>query len=497
MSEELMPFDLPKNNSSIIKVMGIGGGGSNAVNHMFIQGIKDVDFVICNTDSQALGNSPVPVKIQLGSSLTEGRGAGNRPDVGRQAAEENLDEIVDVLSSNTKMVFLTAGMGGGTGTGAAPVIAKAAKDLGILTVGIVTLPFQFEGQRRIKQAYEGIRELKNHVDSLLVINNEKLREIHGDLKVSGAFAKADDVLTVAAKGIAEIITVHGHLNVDFADVQTVMTNSGVALMGSASAKGEDRAIKAIEEALRSPLLNNNDIHGAKNILLNIISGNDEATMDEIGQINEYVQEAAGYHADLIWGNTSDEGLEDKISVTVIATGFETDIFPEMQDTKANKKQVHNLKDTSAPTKKRHKTADDLFFQEKDTSQDEENTQTTDTQSRHTPFDGKEIELEEDDPFAEMEQNSDEDLPLDENDIRERFKKLKTSRESISENNYSRANYTQNIEELEDIPAYKRKNVPLDIKKESTESNVSKYTLSDEDNGAFIRKNNTYLHDRVD
>jgi cell division protein FtsZ len=266
MSEEIMNFDLPVERSSIIKVIGVGGGGSNAVNHMFRSGIKDVNFVICNTDSQALENSEVPVKIQLGESLTEGRGAGNKPEIGKQAAIENLDDVIEALSGNTKMVFITAGMGGGTGTGAAPVIARAAREMGLLTVAIVTIPFKFEGKVRINQAIDGINELRTHVDSLLVINNEKLREVFGDLKISEAFSRADNVLTGAAKGIAEIITVHGHVNVDFADVCTVMSDSGVALLGSGSAEGESRALKAVQGAISSPLLNNNDIRGAKNIL---------------------------------------------------------------------------------------------------------------------------------------------------------------------------------------------------------------------------------------
>ncbi|MEE9461091.1 MAG: cell division protein FtsZ, partial [Bacteroidales bacterium] len=257
MSEELINFELPVNKSREIKVIGIGGGGSNAVNHMCKQGIKDVDFIICNTDAQALVSSPVPVRIQLGESLTEGRGAGNKPEIGRQAAIENLQDVIEALEGNTKMVFLTAGMGGGTGTGAAPVIAKATKELGILTVAIVTIPFRFEGQQRINQAIEGINQLEEHVDSLLVINNEKLREIYGDLKLSEAFAKADDILSMAARGIAEIITVPGYINVDFADVETVMKDSGVAILGSGTATGEGRAVKAIETALNSPLLNNN------------------------------------------------------------------------------------------------------------------------------------------------------------------------------------------------------------------------------------------------
>jgi len=321
--DDLMPFDLPKEKASIIKVVGVGGGGSNAVNHMFKQGITDVDFIVCNTDQQALVNSPVPIKIHLGQTLTEGLGAGNRPDKGKEAAIENLEDVTKVLSNNTKMVFITAGMGGGTGTGAAPVIAKAAKELGILTVGIVTIPFRFEGKRRIDQAINGVKEINKHVDSLLVINNERLREIYGNLGISDAFSKADDVLTVAAKGIAEIITKKGHVNVDFADVKTVMQESGVAIMGSAAAEGEGRAMKAIEQALNSPLLNSNDITGAKNILLNISFGEEDLTTDELFDITQYAQDAAGHTADLIWGYNQDITLGKKINVTIIATGFET------------------------------------------------------------------------------------------------------------------------------------------------------------------------------
>jgi cell division protein FtsZ len=284
MGDELINFDLPPTTESIIKVIGVGGGGGNAVNYMHRMGIKDVDFVLCNTDAQALFNSPVQMKLQLGASLTEGRGAGNKPEIGRQAAIESSQQISDLLSRKTKMVFITAGMGGGTGTGAAPVIAQISKELGILTVAIVTIPFRNEGKKRIAQAIEGIENIRQHVDSLLVVNNEKILEIYGNLKVTEAFSKADDVLATAAKGIAEIITVHGYINVDFADVETVMANSGVALMGSGRATGENRAITAVKAALESPLLNNNDISGARNILLNVTYGQDEITMEEIGLI---------------------------------------------------------------------------------------------------------------------------------------------------------------------------------------------------------------------
>ncbi|MGZ2371293.1 cell division protein FtsZ [Ancylomarina sp. YFZ004] len=329
MIDELLPVDFETKEESMIKVIGVGGGGSNAVNHMYKEGIKDVGFVICNTDSQALVDSPIPLKIQLGKSLTEGRGAGNKPEKGRQSAIESIDEVNKLLGEKTKMIFITAGMGGGTGTGAAPVIAELAKEKDILTVGIVTIPFLFEGKRRVQQALEGIENLEKHVDALLIINNEKLRSMFGDLKLSEAFAQADSVLSIAAKSIAEIITVHGYVNVDFADVETVMRNSGVAIMGSASLAGEDRAIKAIKQALNSPLLNSNNIYGARNILLNIISGSEEATMMEVTEITEYVQAVVGNDVSIIWGNGYSESCNDELSVTIIATGFTDNPIPEL------------------------------------------------------------------------------------------------------------------------------------------------------------------------
>lgn len=323
-----MEFDLPKmgaaaesNANSIIKVIGVGGGGSNAVNHMFLQGIVGVDFIVCNTDRQALDISPVPHKIQLGPTLTEGRGAGMIPEMGMNAAIENIEEIREILSKNTKMVFVTAGMGGGTGTGAAPVIAQVAKDLGILTVGIVTVPFNFEGRKRRQQAEEGLDKMRQNVDTLLIINNERLREFGKNMSLSSAFSHADNVLTVAAKGIAEVISVTGTINVDFNDVNTVLRNSGQAIMGSAVAAGEDRALVAVKEALTSPLLNDNDINGASYVLLNITYGDQEVMMDEITEITDYIQDAAGATADVIWGHGYDATLGDKISITLIATGF--------------------------------------------------------------------------------------------------------------------------------------------------------------------------------
>lgn len=319
----MMQFELPKDKPSIIKVIGIGGGGSNAVNYMYRQGIRGVDFLVCNTDHQALEISPVPNKIQLGPSLTEGRGAGSIPEVGKNAAIENLDEIRKALGNQTKMVFITAGMGGGTGTGAAPIIAGVAREMGILTVAIVTVPFSFEGKKRKTQADAGVEELKKNVDTLLVICNDKLREIHGNLKLADAFGYADNVLAIAAKSIAEIISVTLHINVDFADVQTVMKESGVAIMGSATASGENRAIRAAEAALDSPLLNDSNIEGARYILLNITSGHEEITMDEMGEITDFIQEQAGQSAEVIMGVGTDEHLENNICVTLIATGFKT------------------------------------------------------------------------------------------------------------------------------------------------------------------------------
>ncbi|MFO7880716.1 MAG: cell division protein FtsZ [Bacteroidota bacterium] len=316
-------FEFEENNNSIIKVIGVGGGGSNAVNQMYLEGIRDVDFVVCNTDLQALKDSPIPNKVQMGKTLTEGLGAGNKPEQGREAAIESLKDIEAMLDRHTKMVFITAGMGGGTGTGAAPVIAKAARDRGILTVGIVTIPFKFEGKARLNSAVKGITEMRPLVDSLLIINNERLRKIYGKEEFSAAFKRADNVLLTAAKGIAEVITVHGYINVDFEDVKTVMKDSGVALMGSSRASGEDRAMKAIKDALTSPLLNDNDIKGAKDILLNLTYGRDEIKMDEISEITSYIEDSVGDTANIIWGTGKDQNLENDINVTIIATGFET------------------------------------------------------------------------------------------------------------------------------------------------------------------------------
>lgn len=341
-------FDLPKHRSNVIKVIGVGGGGSNALNYMYHQGINGVDFVVCNTDAQALENSPVPNKIQLGVSLTEGLGAGADPQVGAQSAIESLDHIADMLSVNTKMVFITAGMGGGTGTGAAPVIAKLAQELGILTVGIVTMPFQFEGKTRNEQAQQGLTNLRKHVDSIIVINNNKLREVYGDLGFKQGFAKADEVLAKASRGIAEVITNHYTQNIDLRDAKTVLANSGTAIMGSGTASGSQRAHEAIVQALDSPLLNDNKIIGAKNVLLLIVSGSDEVTIDEISSINEFIQKEAGNNTNIIMGIGEDETLDNSISVTIIATGFALDMQQEIVHADPQK-IIHSLDDDQKVT----------------------------------------------------------------------------------------------------------------------------------------------------
>lgn len=483
MAEDLMNFELPVERSSIIKVVGVGGGGSNAVNHMCRKGIKDVNFVVCNTDAQALNNSPVAVKIQLGESLTEGRGAGNKPDIGRQAAIENIEEIRDILSQNTRMIFITAGMGGGTGTGAAPVIAKTAQEMGILTVAIVTIPFRFEGQQRIKQAIEGIDELKQNVDSLLVINNQKLREVHGDLKLAQAFEKADDILARAAKGIAEIITVHGYINVDFADVETVMKSSGVAILGSASANGENRAIKAIEAALSSPLLNNNDITGAKSILLNITSGEEEISMDEVGEITDYVNQAADKSALIIWGTGVDDSLEDGISVTIIATGFGTNSIPELYTVKKHYDKIPLRDQEEKPVSKTDFTVKDK----------------ADPNQTKIEFEGEEKSEE----YILFDESAmDEEAPEGEEASRikeERVKKLKEAHERMKMDGYNTKKENQTIEQLENEPAYVRKKIQIKPETPSTEREVSKYKLSEDEEkgGPKLREDNSYLHDNVD
>ncbi len=475
-----MNFDLPPERSSVIKVIGVGGGGSNAVNHMFRKGIQDVNFIVCNTDAQALHNSPVAVKLQLGDELTEGRGAGSKAEIGREAALESIDRIKEVLSSNTNMIFITAGMGGGTGTGAAPVIASAAKEMGILTVAIVTIPFRFEGPERINQAIDGINELKDHVDSLLVINNEKLREIYGNLTVSKSFEKADDVLAIAAKGIAEIITVHGYINVDFADVQTVMSNSGVAIMGSATSTGEERARLAIEEALTSPLLNNNDIEGARSVLLNITSGSEEITMDEVSEITDYVVSATSRDTTLIWGIGSDESLGEQISVTIIATGFRMNSIPELY---VSRKQKHFVP---------------LRDSERDAESKEERTNVVPHQGS-LAFGVKDKEDSEE--YILMEQSEESDPESREKKLADRVRRLRETHEKLKERGYLSSSGDDEIEELENVPAYVRKKIPIDQQKHSDDQEVSRYRLTDEqgddEGGPKLRPDNSYLHDNVD
>nr|WP_319511691.1 cell division protein FtsZ [uncultured Draconibacterium sp.] len=456
-------FVMERTPGAEIKVIGVGGGGGNAVNHMFKHGIRDVDFVVCNTDAQAMEASAVRTRVQLGASLTEGRGAGNKPDVGKQAAIENIEDVKNTLSENTKMVFVTAGMGGGTGTGAAPVIAQCCKEQGYLTVAIVTIPFRNEGRRRIKQAYEGIKELAAYVDSLLVINNERIREMYGDFGISEAFAKADNVLATAAKGIAEIITVPGYINVDFADVETVMRKSGMAVMGTGVSEEEDRAEDAVRKALNSPLLNDNEIRGARNILVNINSGNKEVTMDEVGRITDYVQNMAGFDADLIWGNGKDETLGEKLSVTVIATGFPTSIISELSEQSQKKVVSHTLeKETVSAEKREHLSGRN--------SEDKRSQSTFE-------FEISNKSKNDDDEFESL-------YPIT---SRERS----SAEKEIDINDYENLS-DDDVDELENVPAFKRRNIRINDPKYKRDR--SGYSV-DRDNR--ISDRNSYLHDNVD
>ncbi|MBS7566304.1 cell division protein FtsZ [Mucilaginibacter sp. Bleaf8] len=521
-----MQFEMLKEKSSIIKVVGVGGGGGNAVNHMYKQGITGVDFIICNTDAQALELSPIPNKVQLGASLTEGMGAGSIPEVGKNSAIENIEDVKQMLGTNTKMLFITAGMGGGTGTGASPIIAKAARELDILTVGIITTPFSFEGKRRKLQAEEGLEELKKYVDSFLVISNDRLRQIYGNLTLGSAFAMADDILTTAAKGIAEIITHPGYINVDFKDVRTVMKDSGVAIMGSSAAEGDNRALRAVEGALSSPLLKDNQIEGARYILLNISSGVQEVTMDEVSIITDYIQEEAGLAADLIWGNCVDETLGDKLSVTIIATGFQT--RDEREKEHSNKKVVSMLMPENTPlvkpvnefvkpgTTKEPVYAKAAAPQQKQSGlfdmlpQNEEpvvvrhSLMAEEPQASHEP--------EQDDfvfkvaesvmnfePAKEVAQPEPAPVSADENKTDESIEEqLRKSRERILRlKDLSMKLRTGNIQEMENIPAYRRKEIALQQTPASNESQISKFSLSDNDGNTEIRRNNSFLHDNVD
>ena len=508
-------FDLPSHHKSIIKVIGVGGGGSNAVNHMYNQGIKDVEFVVCNTDVQALKSSPVPNKLQIGLHLTDGLGAGANPERGKNAALESREEIRNFLSDNTRMLFITAGMGGGTGTGAAPVIARLAKELDILTVGIVTAPFSFEGKKKALQAQEGINELQQHCDTVLVILNDNLREIYGNLSIREAFAKADNILTTGAKSIAEIITVTSDINVDFEDVQTVIKNAGSAVMGSAVTQGDNRARRAAEAAITSPLLNNTDILGAEKILLSITSGEEpELTMDELKEITNYIQERAGEEADMIFGQGIDPTLGDSIKVTVIATGFKNKkeaepsnqkkVFDLESDRQINlfsqqelqvKRQPTNMFSFEKPKEpapqikpevkqeipKEEKKQEKIFF-----SLEEPKTEVYKEEAKPEPKAEYVFEIKkESKPEVRTEEEEKKKYMSDQ--AQERIKKLKGMNSNLIMN-------PEEFKEKLEVPAYLRKNVNLQDYPHSSERNISRFNLNDD---SEILGNNKFLHDNVD
>jgi len=541
-------FDIPKNHKSIIKVIGVGGGGSNAVNHMFGQGIKDVEFVVVNTDAQALKSSPVPLKLQIGTNLTEGLGAGANPEKGKSAALESKEEIRELLADNTKMVFITAGMGGGTGTGAAPVIAKIAKDMDILTVGIVTAPFVFEGRKKTGAAQRGIEELRSNCDTVLVILNDKLREVYGNLPIRAAFGKADNVLTTAAKSIAEIITVHQDVNVDFEDVKTVMKDAGAAVMGSATEEMEGRAIKAAEKAIASPLLNNVDIKGAQKILLSIMSGEDEElSMDELSEITEYIQDRAGDDAEVIFGQGIDPDLKKSIRVTVIATGFQAgeltkdEEYKEEPAKEENTKKVIDLdsgKTTKVEEESPASTGQTFTFtiqqpspveqrpsqpaspQPQPTNQQPSASVDFDETENNAPRPSKEEEFEfipansgaerkvtplyeDETPQQQQPVASKPDEPnmgtgAYTNDYYEQIKQkaMQRAHERFERlKNLRAVNQTpEEFKEKLDTPAYLRKNVKLQDVQHSSETNISKFNLNDDNE---ILGNNRFLHDNVD
>lgn len=540
---------MPKNNdASIIKVIGVGGGGSNAVNYMYSLGIHGVEYVVCNTDKQALDISPVPEKIQLGPNLTEGRGAGALPEVGKRAVEESIEGIKAFLENDTKMVFVTAGMGGGTGTGAAPVIAKLAKEMGILTVGIVTVPFNFEGRRRRQQAEAGLEEMRKSVDTLLVINNERLREIYGNLTLSNAFSQADSIVSTAAKGIAEVISLTGAINVDFNDVNTVMKDSGVAILGSGHAAGENRAIEAVQQALTSPLLNDNDIAGAKYVLLNITYGsNNEASMDEISDITDYIQDEAGSTADVIWGHGFDDSLEDKICVTIIATGFNSapvtgfekapekvvkqlDLGAENVATIVEQKtEVEVKKDTLEPflkatpiteeVKPTHfshtplvgskaevieSKTEDVFKPVPESLAVEIEFDTTSDQ--HTEQDKTRVVVGKDTAEKPSPEINKHFLDLGENEdgeshivgTKEEQARRTHERMTRIETFTARLKKADGLSEAEKTPAYKRRKIDLDEVPHSSESQTSRFGLFSDGNGnTDLRGDNSFLHDNVD
>ncbi|EMR03549.1 cell division protein FtsZ [Cesiribacter andamanensis] len=512
MPENKYQFELPTHQRSIIKVIGVGGGGSNAVNHMYNQGIRDVEFVVVNTDSQALKSSPIPNRLQIGTNLTEGLGAGANPEKGKNAAIESKEEVRDLLSKDTKMVFITAGMGGGTGTGAAPELARVAKELGILTVGIVTLPFAWEGKKKLAQAASGINLLKENCDTVIVILNDKLREIYGNLPIREAFAEADNILTTAAKGIAEIITVPGYVNVDFEDVKTVMKDSGAAVMGSSLAKGENRARRAAEEAISSPLLNSRNIHGAQKILLSIISGEEaELQMDELTEITEYIQEKAGEDAEMIFGHGVDPELGENIRVTVIATGF----ISEEEPISSNAPYVENKRVIDLESNKTIENKQNAFFQAPQPQpQPEREPETTnkgyafEKPVAASPRPEPQPEPVQQVPFEffthQDETDNEQDEWVDEDLIRE--EELRMKRQALMDKAKDRVRNIKNLrpatnlgepEELKgllDVPAYLRKNVRLKEVPHSSEKNISRYNLNDENQ---ILGNNKFLHDNVD
>jgi cell division protein FtsZ len=520
MTEGAYKFEIPKHHKSIIKVIGVGGGGSNAVNHMFNQGIRDVEFVVCNTDSQALKTSPVPNKLQIGTNLTSGLGAGANPEKGKDAALESKEEIRDLLGNDTKMVFVTAGMGGGTGTGAAPVIARIAKEMDILTVGIVTSPFSFEGKKKVRQAEEGIRQLKENCDTVLVILNDKLREIHGNLTIGNAFAKADNVLTTGAKGIAEIITVPGQVNVDFEDVKTVMKNAGAAVMGSARTEGDGRALRAAEEALSSPLLNNTDILGAQKILLSIISGDKaELQMDELTEITDYIQERAGDEAEVIFGHGVDSSLGEGLSVTVIATGFDQSGYKENAIPHQEARKVYDLDSNKQITlfgneeekpKAEPKNEPSPFTFEKRNTQ-ESRPQADEERGYSFGFPSKKQEepkyVEEENDYADDfteslshdydivdKSESQDDVDKKEAERQEMLRKRSVERiEKLKNLNGGHTNTPEAYKQME-VPAYKRKQVKLRDVPHSSEKNISRFNLNDDNQ---ILGNNKFLHDNVD
>jgi cell division protein FtsZ len=526
-----MKFDIPQELNSIIKVIGVGGGGSNAVNHMYQQGIRGVDFIVCNTDRQALDVSPVPVKVQLGVASTGGLGAGSVPERGREAVQENLDELRLLLSAHTKMVFITAGMGGGTGTGAAPVIAQLAREMGILTVGIVTSPFQWEGRRRKSQAVTGEEELRNAVDTLLVINNDRLRDLFGNLSVNNAFEHADNVLTTAARGIAEIITKTGKVNVDFEDVKTVMTRSGNAIMGMAEAEGEDRALRAAQEALDSPLLNDSNIAGAKFVLLNITYGTREILMDEIGEITDHIQQAAGSGADVIWGYGMEENLGDKVRITVIATGFETGEASVGNARNATERTVIPL-DDDRPTMITQPIVNPVAVPVAKTPASEapaepyikqvtEEARSAEASNMLAPQGTIEFEVDNPQPIHEPVAivpepekivhtlGSDADVKMDNGTLVSEAKMSPAEHQVRVEERQARMRAISQqlrspggIADMEQVPAYKRKNILISEAQHSADSNVSRYTLNEEvdehgERRVELKRNNPFLHDNVD